>query len=473
MSELLEFDVGSELEDINYKCCFSRSVVLNARYKHKTQSKEPDESRSERETAKPAFVRPLKAGTYDVRKTSRSSLDDTRRLSLGSINGSIRSSSSSRSSDISVENIMLQSKVDTLQWQIKEIEKSREMYRAVMKQVVAFLEKSHHSLELLGNRINTKQSVPRSRSDHHMSLDLSKQEENSSDTLTCADKSMTYSEISWRRHKKPEVSPEEIPPEKLAQEAFRLLRTAQSLLNTREPDLAHVKNEPENNIDFLVSLAKEFPLANENRPQRTTSFSLCPKLILPDEVKTSIPLNRKLSLQLNETRRNSLSKTYRNVDSARGSFAENDDFVTSSINETSTATFTVQKPKYKESEKSTSPSAGSISSVEDESGFSSMNSFQDVGLPIMNSTMLDEVSTKNALLRSMLHNSNGLSSLEPTSLIETTLVPSTIEEKSDDRKANIDDIKLWQTPNSTASHKRWHSNPVDETNSNSMKVLWV
>lgn len=70
MSELLEFDVGSELEDINYKCCFSRSVVLNARYKHKTQSKEPDESRSERETAKPAFVRPLKAGTYDVRKVS-------------------------------------------------------------------------------------------------------------------------------------------------------------------------------------------------------------------------------------------------------------------------------------------------------------------------------------------------------------------------------------------------------------------
>lgn len=269
------------------------------------------------------------------------------------------------------------------------------------------------------------------------------------------------------------MSPEEIPPEKLAQEAFRLLRTAQSLLNTREPDLAHVKNEPENNIDFLVSLAKEFPLANENRPQRTTSFSLCPKLILPDEVKTSIPLNRKLSLQLNETRRNSLSKTYRIVDSARGSFAENDDFVTSTINETSTATFTVQKPKYKESEKSTSPSAGSISSVEDESGFSSMNSFQDVGLPLMNSTMLDEVSTKNALLRSMLHNSNGLSSLEPTSLIDTTLVPSSIEEKSDDRKANIDDIKLWQTPNSTVAHKRWHSNPVDETNSNSMKVLWV
>lgn len=42
-------------------------------------------------------------------------------------------------------------------------------------------------------------------------------------------------------------------------------------------------------------------------------------------------------------------------------------------------------------EKSSSSGNGSVSSVEDESGFSSMNSFQDVGLPLVNSTMTEEV----------------------------------------------------------------------------------
>lgn len=43
------------------------------------------------------------------------------------------------------------------------------------------------------------------------------------------------------------------------------------------------------------------------------------------------------------------------------------------------------------SEKSSSPANGSISSVEDESGFSSMNSFQEVGLPLVQPTPTDEV----------------------------------------------------------------------------------
>lgn len=48
------------------------------------------------------------------------------------------------------------------------------------------------------------------------------------------------SESSPRRRPRPSQSDlEEVPPEKLSQEAFRLLRTVQSLLNTREPDLAH------------------------------------------------------------------------------------------------------------------------------------------------------------------------------------------------------------------------------------------
>lgn len=88
-----------------------------------------------------------------------------------------------------MENIVQQSKVATLQWQLGEVkkqlelrfsslnynfflnlqtEKSREMYKAVMKQVVTFLERAHRSLELLGTRLNSKQTVPRSKSEHQI-----------------------------------------------------------------------------------------------------------------------------------------------------------------------------------------------------------------------------------------------------------------------------------------------------------------
>lgn len=45
------------------------------------------------------------------------------------------------------------------------------------------------------------------------------------------------------------VVEESIPPEKLSQEAFRLLRTIQSLLNTREPDLARLSDHEHSSSD--------------------------------------------------------------------------------------------------------------------------------------------------------------------------------------------------------------------------------
>lgn len=70
-------------------------------------------------------------------------------------------------------------------------------------------------------------------------------------------------------------------------------------------------------------------------------------------------------------------------DSARCSVAESD---TELVNETNG--LSNQKVN---SQKSNSPANGSISSVEDESGFSSMNSFQEVGLPVVNSVVTEEV----------------------------------------------------------------------------------
>ncbi|CAH1101067.1 unnamed protein product [Psylliodes chrysocephalus] len=388
-----------------------------------------------------------------------------------------------RITEIPVENMVNQTKLETLEWQLKEIQKSREMYRAVMKQIVTYLEKAHHSLELLGSRINRRNSVHRSRSEYQMEStrfsDLS--------TLSLGNQSHSRTldehkikDLQWQQSKPEEPSPEEFPPEKLAQEAFRLLRTAQSLLNTREPDLAQMPPcEPVNDIEFLQQLAKEFP-PPENKPQRATSFSLSPKLITPEtDNKIATAFNRKLSLQLSDVRRT--SRSFRNVDSARCSVAESDTDVGNDVGVFCSGVKT-------KSEKSNSPKNGSISSVEDESGFSSMNSFQEIGLPLVNSTMTEEVSTKTALLRSMLHNNSNYNSLnfslDQDSFTDSLSNSSCRNSPKEERKPTIDNIRLWQKPGNVApsmppllppppQHKRWSSTPIKEAESQNFKVLWV
>ncbi|VEN64157.1 unnamed protein product [Callosobruchus maculatus] len=339
------------------------------------------------------------------------------------------------------------------------------MYRAVMKQVITYLEKAHHSLELLGTRMKRKNSVHRSKSEHQIvgescrTPDISIMSHGSSSTFD----DFSLKDFTWQQNKPEEPSAEEIPPEKLSQEAFRLLRTAQSLLNTQEPDLCQVEPQVENDVEFLTQLAKEFPNP-ELRPQRATSFSLSPKLILPEsEAKLTTAFNRKLSLQPGDVRRYSKSAHHKGTDSARGSVAGSD---------------TEEKCK---GEKIT---AGSISSVEDESGFSSMNSFQEVGLPIVNSTMTDEVTTKKALLRSMIQNCSEHSPLNisPENSSQTaspTLLPNNTSHERQESKRSYDDIKLWQKPTSsttsTPQHRRWYSSPAQDAASEAptVKVLWV
>ena len=259
-----------------------------------------------------------------------------------------------------------------------------------------------------------------------------------------------------RRPKKQELPPDEITPEKLSQEAFRLLRTAQSLLNTQEPKLASVDDAPDD-LEFLAQLAKEFPQIPEVKPQRATSFSLSPKLLTPEkETRISTAFNRKLSLQLNETRKTTYKYSHIQRASPRGSVIEAP-FMSSTMNDFKDVGCS-DKVKFKpESEKSNSPPAGSVSSVEDESGFSSMNSFQDVGLPIVG----DEVNTKNALLRSMLHNN-----VEPLNGFARSVDNSV--------KNGIEkDVKLWEKPDNV-SHKRWSSTPVNcSSTKQSVNVLWV
>ncbi|KAJ3662702.1 hypothetical protein Zmor_007037 [Zophobas morio] len=467
ISEKETYDWGEDFDDATFKSCFARSVAVNSQYKQfKTsdprQLQTADNNDSSQETFKRLTTRPLIPVNEPImeevklRKNSQvSNGNDIRRLSCSSIASSRRTSiCSSRISEIPVENIVQQSKVNTLQWQLKEVEKSREMYKAVMKQVVTFLERAHRSLELLGNRLNAKPTVPRSKSEHQIVAG-----DNGVDTLSNTDDFTMFRDFTWRRPKKQELPPDEIPPEKLSQEAFRLLRTAQSLLNTQEPKLASVDDAPDD-LEFLAQLAKEFPQIPEVKPQRATSFSLSPKLLTPEkETRISTAFNRKLSLQLNETRKTTYKYSHIQRASPRGSVIEAP-FMSSTMNDFKDHHVGCSdKVKFKpESEKSNSPPAGSVSSVEDESGFSSMNSFQDVGLPIVG----DEVNTKNALLRSMLHNN-----VEPLNGFARS-VDNSVKNGSIEK-----DVKLWEKPDNV-SHKRWSSTPVNcSSTKQSVNVLWV
>ncbi|KAK9722882.1 hypothetical protein QE152_g19466 [Popillia japonica] len=324
-------------------------------------------------------------------------IEDSRRFSCHSATNSRRESlcTARPLPNIPIENIMFQSQIDTLQWQLKQTEASREMYRAVMKQVVSFLERAQKSLEILGTRINSHQgSVQRSKSEHHVAVALD------NGSLRSMGGTIQYEDTFWKQTKKTEVIPEEIPPEKLAQEAFRLLRTAQSILNTKEPDLAQVNkvNEPEDDLNFISQLAKEFP--QDNKP-RVTSISLSPKLLIPEREPTILPnrITRKLSLYSNEGSIHSNTEEPSNLEDTRSSF---DRIVSNNLlpneKQISRGFQSRRQNNYKcDSEKSVSPPVSSIGSTEDESGFSSMNSFQEVGLPISNPS--EEILTRDALLR--------------------------------------------------------------------------
>lgn len=77
-----------------------------------------------------------------------------------------------------VEAVILQNQVDTLQWQLKQVESSRQMYRAVMEEVVRFLERCHHSLD----NMVVEEPITRSKSSHHVHHDAdSSQMSNGSD----------------------------------------------------------------------------------------------------------------------------------------------------------------------------------------------------------------------------------------------------------------------------------------------------
>ncbi|XP_054276192.1 uncharacterized protein LOC128995261 isoform X2 [Macrosteles quadrilineatus] len=273
-----------------------------------------------------------------------------------------------------MDNSHLQTQVDTLQWQLKQAESSRQMYRAVLEQVSKFLERVHRNLDQANVKTSPSKCKARSRSVHTVASCPSHsrpvspspsspgqgvQRANSISQMQDSHTYSIYRDISWRS---PRSVVEEVSPDKLSQEAFRLLRTVQSLLGTREPDLT----------TRLTPTPTPAPTPDPSRDS-TWCVGSCSSLSCSSQRK---------SLDASSC-------------SSRAEGEEGGDVCTPQL---------------------------SVGSTEDESGFSSMSSFHEVGLP--------EVRTYPDV---------GLPIIEP-------------------------------------SHRRWSSTPVEtqsfQTNS-SIRVLWV
>lgn len=379
------------------------------------------------------------------------------------------------------------------------------MYRALMGQVVRFLERAHKSLDIMHEKSNPKSTksprVPRSRSVH--AVDGSSPNRVSSQSSSSFSRAKSVTQISptsnpirdsgsvWsvlrrtetppprpepqslnqthdgvvyrRRPKQSENNPDEVPPERLSQEAFRLMRTVQSLLSTREPDLVRVSEADDNAspspCDHEMALPPNFANSTILHDSSFSGCSSSDRGSSRTDHDTAYNNFRKpgdsSGVCLLPGARRSLDATSLHSGSSKTTTSETteeEDAAPRSLiavlerdfSSTPSSTPNRRKKPLTEPEIRFKPKpTASVSSAEDESGFSSMSSFQDVGLPA---------------------------------------VPSPI-------KGCHTEVGLPEVPLSKVRHRRWSSTPAEiqallnarhnasfttaKTTSDALKVLWV
>ncbi|RZF46390.1 hypothetical protein LSTR_LSTR007923 [Laodelphax striatellus] len=323
-----------------------------------------------------------------LRKECQNLMEENRRLQQVDPKRPSPAHSPTTSIDISY----LQSQVDTLQWQLKQAESSRQMYRAVLEQVSRFLERVHKNLDQANgvkpcNSKAKSSRVPRSRSVHTVATTTSSSSYSSShsrpsspspspsptptpsyvhraSSIAQMQESHSYATLRdhWRGGGSRNSAAEEVPVDKLAQEAFRMLRTVQSLLGTREPDLmAHRPLTPHHTPTPTPATSISETLNDSGSERRdSTSVGSCSSLLLQSSCGG---LRKSLDCASSINSLGSCSRT-------RGRTPKLiDDVEAAGTTPTTASSSTSSSP----------PLAGG--GTEDESGFSSMSSFHEVGLP--------------------------------------------------------------------------------------------
>ncbi|XP_032527445.2 uncharacterized protein LOC116777820 [Danaus plexippus] len=308
--------------------------------------------------------------------------------------------SNSNSRQIKVEALNME--VETLRWQLTQTEANRQMHIALLKQIVTFLSRVKEHIEFQssepGVRLDNLSSnvlpsslnitdLPRSRSVFHVSKNL--------DYSISPSKKMSTRKISksisnvngykdcsssWNNSKLSLVSENETSL-KLTEEMTRLITLANTVLSTKIPDLASAYP---NNSPPALQLTEDIKKAEITLQSTTDSLSMN-------------GLNETDTTVLNTT---SKVDSHNGITNKFGDIKNRiNDFIVSqcplscgSENDSSVVLF--EQPgvqnglvttcgKVVQTVDKRNDYNASSNFVEDESGFSSMSSFQEIGIPII------------------------------------------------------------------------------------------
>lgn len=251
------------------------------------------------------------------------------------------------------------------------------------------------------------------------------------------------------------MSTMEMDPEKLSQEAFRLLRTANNLLNTHEPSLAAM---PKSIFDSTYS---------SPTPQSLNS-SFC----------------RKSNGRQSSTSMRSCCDTNSTSSNLSGASSASSSQKAALVLDTDTEDLQMGGAPAKVGGKTEPGSRGSHPAMmmmhsEAESGFSSISSFQEIGLPLINSTLIGHHGPTGRSKSACSSSNASNNSDDSTTECDLTIQPG---------KNDVPPILPKRSPvHHQYSHRRWDSAPAlppkksstlhafhaPGKGEESLRVLWV
>ncbi|XP_059468540.1 histone acetyltransferase KAT6A-like [Neocloeon triangulifer] len=340
--------------DVGFQSAFARALA------------QASVRRSKSHQAEPTAVQPEDPDEENVNQQLKEEcerlMEENRRLKASAVLSSHLNIDHEQRAEVT----LLQSKVNTLAWQLSQSESRRRMVCSVAEQVATFLERVSKTLTANSNSPEAKRSnsarcrVPRSRSTHSGDIRDSLEHEFTPRTSLQRSNSQmqhTDSEYSYTSRRSSSVSIESAENDKLGQQAHRLARTLKSMLSSQEPPI--MSNEsPSSSFSELLRMTSKRRL-NYELPER-------PQII---QQEPSVPSRPPLPSDVT--------------------------YISPLMQQDSTSTCSSN------SSSSSSPTLKARDS--DESGFSSIGSFQEVGLPSPN-----EIIPRHARCRStpLINNRN-------------------------------------------------------------------
>ncbi|XP_067646355.1 probable serine/threonine-protein kinase cdc7 [Eurosta solidaginis] len=423
-------------------------------------------------------------------------------------NGNATTTTTTPTTTANVQVVLLQNQVDTLQWQLKQVETSNEMYRAVIEEIARFLDR-YLTQKQQQRQLQQQQQISRSKSlfqvyDGNNSNCEGHEENTNGDIDTLNDKSIAsatssasssstclrtrstsnlitdlkhgptktsnantkhttlattveqkrcsdainmynnnnpytaFKDFTWRRSPKKCAESKALAAaneveEKLNKEAFRLSRTIQNLLNTStgQPDLTLHRGALTTRTNTTIAHSKlsqvltpshtaapTIPTAQTTahagvmaKPANGANDSMNSRALPPQHTANNMLANNQsaaemLFLRANHIRDSRISLRS-STDSSVHSTISNSSVVSSSSSSAASTTssgkvetdddITLHHPFHALALPFKQMQHPLNSATEDESGFSSISSFQDIGVPLCSTMISNGTSTPNRL----------------------------------------------------------------------------